>query len=224
MSERKTDELGRYLAEGGGYLDEDGNHLTGCCIYKDTMAMQHKDAFNVFKKLLNEVRPARIVEVGTSHGGLTLYLRDALNEIGLQDSPIKTFDVIKFDSHVTLQKTEGIDLIYDNIFSGSYLQIQNPDLVVPFIQSEGTTLVLCDGGAKRYEFQLLAPFLKQHDIIMAHDYSPNLEYFQKHIMNKTWDWLEIDDSHIDDVCSQQNLRPYMQEDFLPVVWVCRQKA
>jgi hypothetical protein len=83
---------------------------------------------------------------------------------------------------------------------------------------------LCDGGAKRYEFQLLAPYLKQHDIIMAHDYSPNLEYFKANIMNKTWDWLEIDDSHIDEVCQKQNLRPYMQEDFLPVVWVCRQKA
>jgi|TARA_B100001094_G_scaffold113765_1_gene109767 hypothetical protein len=224
MSERKTDEMGRYLAEGGGYLDEDGNHISGCCVYKDTLAMQHKDAFATFKKLFEKVKPARVVEVGTSHGGLTLNLRDTLNDLGLHNSPMKTFDVLKVDSHKKVQETPGIELIYDNIFSGSYLEIQRPELVVPFIESEGTSVVLCDGGAKRYEFQLLAPYLKSGDIIMAHDYSPSLEYFKAHIMNKTWDWLEIDDTHIDEVCQSQNLQPFMQEDFLPVVWVCRQKA
>lgn len=220
----KTDEMGRYLADGGGYLDENGNYLTGCCIYKDTMAMQHKNAFVSFRKLFAEIRPSRVLEIGTSHGGLTLFLRDCLDELGLNNSPVRTFDILTVDSHKILQEIEGIELYHTNVFSDNYQEIIRPDLITSFIQDAGVSVVLCDGGAKRFEFQTLSKYLKSGDIIMAHDYSPSLEYFKQHVMNKTWDWLEIDDSHINQSCLDNNLQPFMQEDFLPVVWACRRKS
>jgi hypothetical protein len=58
---------------------------------------------------------------------------------------------------------------------------------------------------------------------MAHDYSPNENYFQEHINNKVWNWLEIQDLDINDSCLKNNLSPYMEDEFRKVVWVCKKK-
>ena len=65
--------------------------------------------------------------------------------------------------------------------------------------------------------------LKKGDIIMAHDYSPNSEYFEENINNKIWNWHEIKDTDIEDTVNECNLKPFMQEDFQKVVWVCKIK-
>jgi hypothetical protein len=91
------------------------------------------------------------------------------------------------------------------------------------IGEPGVTLVLCDGGSKKNEFNLISPLLKTGDVIMAHDYAPNEVYFQEHIKNKLWNWLEIQDSDIDESCISNNLKPYMEDDFRKVVWVCKIK-
>lgn len=50
-------------------------------------------------------------------------------------------------------------------------------MVESFIKREGTTLILCDGGSKINEFNILSKYLKSGDIIMAHDYVDTKENF-----------------------------------------------
>jgi hypothetical protein len=67
------------------------------------------------------------------------------------------------------------------------------------------------------------PHLKKGDIIMAHDYSKNYEYFEQHIKNKIWNWCEITETHIQTSSQINNLVPYMEDEFASVVWVCKIK-
>lgn len=220
----QTDHVGRILNPEGGYLDINGNPITGCCAFLGITAMQHDGAFDVFKTLLQETRPARVLEIGTAAGGLCLYLRRTLNDLGMSDVPIKTFDIYDTSTHRVLEKENNLEVIYDNIFSKDYLSLENPQLILDFIQSPGLTLVLCDGGNKINEFKLISPMLKSGDIIMAHDYSPNLEYFKEHIMNKVWCWMEIQDSDVQQACDDNDLKPFMAIEFANVVWLCRRKS
>jgi hypothetical protein len=220
----QTDHVGRILNPEGGYLDINGKPITGCCAFAGITAMQHEGAFEVFRSLLETVRPARVLEIGTAAGGLCLYIRHTLNTLGMSDVPIKTFDIYDTSTHRVLEKENNLEVIYTNIFSKDYLNLENPDLIETFIKSEGTTLVLCDGGNKINEFNLVAPMLKSGDIIMAHDYSPNLEYFKEHIMNKVWCWMEIQDSDVQQAVDSNNLEPFMATEFANVVWLCRRKV
>lgn len=108
-----------------------------------------------------------------------------------------------------------------DIFHTNYSTIDQD--VIDFIRQPGLTIVLCDGGNKIHEFNLLNNYIKPNDIIMAHDYAPSREYFQEHMKNKIWNWHEIQDSHIIESCQKHNLVSYMREEFLNVAWVCKIK-
>jgi 2-hydroxy-3-keto-5-methylthiopentenyl-1-phosphate phosphatase len=95
--------------------------------------------------------------------------------------------------------------------------------IYDIINQEGISIVLCDGGSKKNEFNLLSNLLKKGDIIMAHDYAPNEIFFKQKMINNYWNWLEIQDSDIDFVCKKNNLVPYMNEEFIEVAWVCKIK-
>jgi cephalosporin hydroxylase len=178
--------------------------------------------FEAFKKLLSETKPMRILEIGTAGGGTTLFLREYLDEIGLNNTQIKTFEV-KEHKWFKPMRERGIDIVIENIFSKSYREIEKPELVVPYIQSEGTTIILCDGGSKINEFKILSPYLKTGDIIMAHDYVDTKENFLENYKNKIWNWREIGDEHIIETCERYNLKNYMKDTFDKAVWVCKIK-
>jgi len=204
--------------------------ITGCCTYNGVLAMQRPEVFDVFKEFITAVRPSRVVEIGTAAGGLTLCIRDIFNEIGLQDAPVRTFDVNPDQWREKAFENKNIELHLENIFGpcdeepiNMVLSLTKPELIVPFIQAPGITLVLCDGGNKRGEFNCLARYLKPGDIIMAHDYISNLNEFQDHYINKIWNWLEICDIDIQGHTEKYNLKPFWQDKFDKVVWVCRQK-
>ena len=61
--------------------------VLGHTTYNGYTAQQHNDFFNVFKKFLTEIKPARVLEIGTAGGGFILAIREILNEIGLSDVP-----------------------------------------------------------------------------------------------------------------------------------------
>jgi predicted O-methyltransferase YrrM len=197
--------------------------MRGWFAYKDITTQQHDDVADVFKTLFNNVQPKRILEIGTAYGGLTLLLRDLLDENNLSDCEIRSYDVIdKHYLHSHIENGIKIDVRIEDIFNHQYDTLTN-DQISEFIQGEGTTLVLCDGGSKKNEFRILSKFLKKGDVIMAHDYSPNQEYFDTHIKDNVWGWLEIQDSDINESCTENNLVPYMAEEFTQVVWACRIK-
>jgi cephalosporin hydroxylase len=199
-------------------------HLTYSSI-KNKMnltAQQNVNMFDAFKELLNEYKPKRILEIGTAGGGTIQFIRDYLDEINLNDTEIKTFEVREHKWYQDMRKT-NIEIIIENIFTHSYREIEKPELVVPFIQSEGRTLILCDGGSKINEFRILSPYLKVGDVIMAHDYVNTKENFLENYKDKIWNWREIGDEHIQETCEKYNLKSYMQKTLDKAAWVCKIK-
>lgn len=187
---------------------------------------QNRNTPQVFSELLDIIRPYRILEIGTFHGGLTLMLRDSLDNLGLSGSPIRTYDIHEQEFLKPLVKDRLVEVFTKNIFNKEYTNFVDYHAekeVKNFIQQEGCTLVLCDGGCKKCEYNVLTPLLKNQDIIMAHDYCPNKEYFNEHMKDKIWDWCEIEDSDIKEVSDRYNLIPFHQEKLLTIGWNCRIK-
>jgi hypothetical protein len=115
----------------------------------------------------------------------------------------------------------GIDVRIENIFSENYTKLNNE--VIEFVKSDGITIVLCDGGWKIGEFNLISNYLKNGDFILAHDYAENKEKFELDVKNKIWNWHEIQESDIIDACERNNLKDYQREIFESVVWICKTK-
>jgi predicted O-methyltransferase YrrM len=198
--------------------------IAGFFVYRNLTTMQHTSIEEKFLKLIITLKPTKVLEIGTSSGGLTLMLRDILDNNGLESTRLVSYDVNdpKYLRHY-LDEGTNIELKIENVFNNAYDKLENGQEVIDLISSEGTTLVLCDGGSKKNEFRILSDYLKIGDVIMAHDYAPNEEYFQEHIHSKIWNWLEIQDSDINDACLKNNLVSYMDDDFKQVVWVCKIK-
>jgi len=195
--------------------------MEGHFIYEDLIISQVPNIKSYFDKLFNELKPKQILEIGTFDGGLTLMMRDILDEINLSSATIRTYDLN--DQKRLKSKNRNIEILTENLFSYSYSELEKEDVVKEFIQRNGRTIVLCDGGSKKNEFRLLSKFLKLDDIIMAHDYAPNENYFNENIKDKIWNWLEIQDFDINESCLTYNLKPYMEDEFRSVVWVCKIK-
>ena len=187
--------------------------------YNGWGAQQNPYAYKTFFNLLKENKPKRILEIGTALGGFTRFLKYSCNELNL-DCEILTYDIYCRQDYQEMI-SEGIDVRIENIFNNDYTSVS--EFVKEFINQEGLTLVLCDGGNKILEFNILSNFLKSGDIIMAHDYAKDHEKFVNEINLKYWNWHEISEKDIEDACERNNLIPYRQEIFDDAVWVCKIK-
>lgn len=187
---------------------------------------QNNYAQEMFTELLTIIQPARILEIGTLHGGLTLMLRDIMDKINLFDNIISTYDINDQEFLKPLIKDRNIQVFTENLFSDDYTAFKNNEVLLNltnFMHSPGTTLVLCDGGCKKCEFKLMSSLLKSGDIIMAHDYAPNQQYFETYIKNQIWDWLEIQESDIIDSIVQFNLQSFNEDLTQKAAWCCKIK-
>jgi len=167
-----------------------------------------------------------VLEIGTSHGGLTLMMRDVLDEIGLDNSHITTYDIYEQSFLKPLLESRNVDVKTESMFCDMYRDFKDEAMkrtISEYIQKEGTSIVVCDGGNKASEFRLLAGVIKPNDIIMAHDYAPDSEYFENKMRDKVWNWHEIRDSDISESCERCRLVPYMKERALEVAWACFKK-
>lgn len=203
---------------------EESKTILGYTSYKGLMLQQHESYQETFRNFLSTTKPKRILEIGTGAGGLTVFMRDTLNELGLNDTYIKSYDINTTQITDAFTDTTNLEILKDNLFStDNQFTLERADLIEGFIKSEGLTIVMCDGGHKINEFKQISPMLKTGDIIMAHDYCENYELFEASFRNKIWNWCEIKDSDIQDVCSEQNLVDFMKEEFNKIVWVCKVK-
>lgn len=195
--------------------------------YKGVVTMQVSSVKEAFTDFFSEVQPKQVLEIGTASGGTTLLARDVLDDLGLNDVPIRTYDVLEHNRIIFNEAIESgvnIDFRLENIFNDQFDDLRDPpEEVLEFVHRSGTTLVLCDGGNKVLEFNIMAKYVQPGDILMAHDYSQDAEYFEAHIKDKIWNWLEISDANIADACDQYNLQPIRQQELQKVVWVARQK-
>lgn len=200
--------------------------VNGGFAYGYLFMSQHENTPQVFLELLEIIRPYRVLEIGTFHGGLTLMLRDTLDNLGLSGSIIRTYDISDQEFLKPLVKDRLVEVYTKNVFDKEYKHFADYNAekeIAKFIQQDGCTLVLCDGGCKKCEYNIIAPLLKNQDIIMAHDYCPNQDYFNKHMKDKIWDWCEIEDSDIQEVSDKYNLIPFHQDKLLTIGWNCRIK-
>jgi hypothetical protein len=202
--------------------------IRGWYSYKDTTTLQHEDIATHLRTLFATIKPSQVLEIGTSYGGLTLLVRDLLDEVGSTECDFRTYDIMetnRFYLEEAIKNGAKIDFRIKNVFNTNVdnLREGEENEVINYIQNPGPSIVLCDGGFKKGEFRILSQYLKPGDIIMAHDYSPSTEYFEEHINNKVWNWLEIQDSDIQEAVDKYSLEPFMQDDFQKVVWVCKIK-
>ena len=192
----------------------------GTSTYASEWAVQQNSGiFEIISRLIETTKPSRILEIGTAMGGLPCFLNHICDSINLP-CKILSYDIIEYSWYHYIRDL-GIDVRVENIFLDNYTRVKEE--VSQFIQQEGRTLVLCDGGSKIDEFKALSGFLKPDDIIMAHDYAPSADYFNDHMYLKIWNWHEIQDSDVEECCKEYDLQPFNQEEFIQVAWMCRIK-
>jgi hypothetical protein len=191
----------------------------GLSSYMGMASQQNHNVYEVFYNFLNEVKPKRILEIGTALGGFTQFLKKVSDESNL-DINILTYDIHRMNWYGDMIK-EGIDVRVEDVFINYYSQVKQE--VIDYIQQDGLTIVLCDGGNKVGEFNILSNYIKQGDFIMAHDYVDNRENFMENYDRKIWNWHEIEESNIAEACNRNNLQSYKSEIFNNVVWVCKIK-
>jgi cephalosporin hydroxylase len=182
-------------------------------------AQQSHNAYQIFFDFLSEVRPSRILEIGTAQGGFTEFLKITVDHLGL-DTEILSYDIAERPwYHQMVEK--GIDVRVENIFNEDWSDVI--DYVKQYVTSPGITIVLCDGGWKIGEFKIFSRIIKPGDYILAHDYSLNKEVFEREIKDRIWNWCEITEDDIWQSVSDNNLESYQPEVFSQAVWVCKIK-
>lgn len=148
-----------------------------------------------------------IIEIGTYNGGLTSWLYDNKNLNAM---------VVSYDIDGTINHTNRTDIdfrVEDCFEEKSFNDI------ISYIQRPGKTLVVCDGGDKPKEFSVFSEYLKSGDIIMAHDYKVNDEYWD--FLGKYWQWPYAPDTTYDsikDAIEKNGLQPYRDEEFNFYLW------
>ena len=182
-------------------------------------AQQTHLAYQVFWDFLEKERPVKILEIGTALGGFTEFLRYACDELSIE-CKILSYDISARPWYESL-RNKNIDIRVENIFNSDFTDLNKE--VLEFISSEGKTVVLCDGGNKIKEFNLLSKFIKTNDFILAHDYAENKTVFDEKIKNKVWNWHEIQESDILESCKKYELEYYDKDSFESAVWTCRIK-
>ena len=148
--------------------------------FRGHTAQQYHGAFEVFYNFIKNVKPKRILEIGTSLGGFTTFLKIVCDDLNL-DTNIRSYDIFKhpwYDDIIAL----GIDIRVENIFTDHFLDFNSE--VKDYIKQDGVTIVLCDGGWKIGEFNVISPYIKPNDFILAHDYAETKEVFQTKILIK----------------------------------------
>lgn len=181
------------------------------CMYNSLVTEQTSRAINVLlPNFLKIVQPVNIVEIGTAVGGFTHFLSDTCPNSQIITIELKDYYHYEFKKNVT-------SLIVDSNDEKLIKQI-----MIPFIQSTGVTIVFCDGGSKITDFINYAPLIKRSDYICIHDYCQTKEIFKNEYYGKIWNYCRIIESDIVGTCDEYGLigvHKEMQEG----MWCVKQK-
>ena len=189
----------------------------GLSAFRGHAAQQNHGAFKVFYDFIKDVQPKRILEIGTALGGFTTFLKIVCDDLNLETN-IRSYDINRHSWYDDIIKL-GVDIRVENIFTEGFKDFSEE--VKEYIRQDDTTVVLCDGGWKIGEFNVISKYIKNNDFILAHDYAPDSAYFEKNMKNKIWNWHEIEDNNIIESISLYNLQKYHKyEQFLSVAWGC----
>lgn len=187
--------------------------------FRGHTAQQTHNAYQVFYDFLMEVKPSQILEIGTALGGFTEFLKIIIDENNL-NTTILSYDISERPWYNQMIE-KGIDVRVENIFSNDWTTVKQE--VIDYVKRGGVTIVLCDGGWKIGEFNVLSKYIKEGDFILAHDFSFSKEVYENEIKNKIWNWCEITEEDISNAVIENNLKSYNQDKFSQAVWVCKVK-
>jgi cephalosporin hydroxylase len=187
--------------------------------FRGHAAQQSHNAYQVFYDFISEVKPKRILEIGTALGGFTEFLKILSDELNLNIN-ILSYDISEKPWYNQMIE-KGIDVRVENIFNEDWSNVKQD--VIDFVQQDGITIVLCDGGWKIGEFKIFSKLIKDGDYILAHDYSYDKVTYENEIKNKIWNWCEITESDIESSVIENNLKSYQPDKFSKAVWVCKIK-
>jgi len=116
----------------------------------------------LWEQLLNASNRVRtIIEIGTKHGGLSLYLR---SQIKFREMFFWTCDI---------QPCPQLEL-RSNFLRGNVFQDNGDDFRAVLYKAPRPLILFCDGGDKRMEVRMFVPFLHSGDIVGVHDWNSEI--------------------------------------------------
>ena len=191
--------------------------------YKGFGCAQTVNFKEAFRDFFGKIKPSTVVEIGIWEGGTSLAINDLLKEVG-HDYKMISYEKFGRESYSALEK-EGINVRICDLFTDDYQNLNQENLseIKENLQRSGTTVLMCDGGLKRMEVNLLTDLLKPGDFVMAHDYARTQQYFSEAMVNRVWNWCEITDADIQETIDRNKLEDYMRDEFQNVAWMCRRK-
>ena len=128
------------------------------------VAQQSSASLATIEAALDYGKPRQIIEIGTGHGGLTLYLGTwALHN----DAHVHTFDnhdklltnTLRLFNRFEIQR--HIADVFDDTFT----------LIIKLLASDEPTMLFCDGGNKHKELIRYAGLVKPGDVVGCHDWA-----------------------------------------------------
>ena len=168
----------------------------------------------VFNEIFNRENFARVIEIGTFHGGLSLFL--AFCSL-VKNMKFFTFDIRMSGKTEVYQKIRQLGGTFEKL---NILQPQGIERIRSLVTAPGRVMLLCDGGNKPKEIRTFAPFLKQGDVIMGHDYFDSKQSFD---FQQKWLSCELVKADIQNACKKNNLVPWYEPVLPEIFWVGRIK-
>jgi cephalosporin hydroxylase len=179
----------------------------GRFMYKDFPAQQNNTIFDYFPDFFTEKAFDTVIEIGTSEGGFSLYIYELSLEHG--------FSFCTYDIHNKLPKDPPFDFRQKSAWDGDGM-----NEIIEGIKTGNKTLLLVDGGDKIKEFNLYAPYLKDGDYIMTHDYATDRRFHEKYMRENIWEWCENIDEDLQYSENGLTKCPDFSGEFLAVAWSC----
>lgn len=187
------------------------------------MAMcQNRLAVPTWSYAMEVLPPARIIELGTYSGGLTIALG------------VHAYHLEPRAQVISYERSKAPDERYAAL--GAFLGIRFRDQIdlwacereiAELIAMPGTTYVLCDGGDKPRELATFAKYLKPGDVIAAHDFcaEPPISAAEAAFTAYPWwPWGEVSAAQGYGVMREHGLEPWMQQHFDLAGWLAYRKA
>jgi cephalosporin hydroxylase len=168
---------------------------------------QHPHAVIKLNQLLNATRPARIVEVGTGAGGLTVLFALFCKATG---AALHSYDQQGGKHHELLAQL-GYPVRRGDALGDPAVVEEIKSIVA----REGRSVIFADAG-KAIEANLLIPVMKPGDLILMHDFAPDAETFRRDIQGVRWNWFEAWYERVAEVSNAHGIvySPYTND----VVW------
>lgn len=190
-------------------------YMTDECFIKieNILCAQFPGTLETFSKIIKSFD--LIIEIGANRGGFTIWLFQNKNN----SCKLHSYEIDENILEIQRSHDAYSSVIFDDCFSNESIEnIKN------LINSNGRTLILCDGGNKINEFNLYSQYLKNNDVIMLHDFSdsPNEQEKWNSIRNKLKGFgftsPESTYKDIENSVIKNNLQKYMYDDFLQIFW------